>query len=229
MVSACSPNDSLNDNDALETTSLKNNTTEVYYWLNSYKVACTGVAEKKCLQIQKGEHKQTNQWQLFYDEIEGFVYEEGYSYQLLVREEQLETDNIPADASSIKYTLVKILAKKEVEKVNLNGVWLLSHIQDKAIDANGYRKTPQLLIVTENMSISGNDSCNSLFSSIKTLTADKMVLGFVGTTKMLCSDMTVADLLYKNLENIIHYQVKNNQLILFDDQHNQLLRFTRKL
>lgn len=67
---------------------------------------CTGVAPMKCLQIKE---KPTDNWSFFYSNIEGFTYEPGYEYVLKVKTEKRE--NVPADASSIKYTLIKQVSK----------------------------------------------------------------------------------------------------------------------
>ncbi|MCE3074697.1 DUF4377 domain-containing protein [Chryseobacterium gwangjuense] len=67
---------------------------------------CTGVAPMKCLQVKE---KATDNWSNFYTNIEGFTYEPGYEYVLKVKTEKLE--NVPADASSIKYTLIKQISK----------------------------------------------------------------------------------------------------------------------
>lgn len=70
------------------------------------KVDCTGMVPMKCLQVRTPE--QTN-WEFFYQSIEGFAYEEGYTYKLRVRVEDVK--NPPADASSKRYILVEVLEK----------------------------------------------------------------------------------------------------------------------
>lgn len=67
---------------------------------------CVGVAPQKCLLVKTGTD---TDWTFFYDQIEGFNYEEGYEYVLEVKEEKRE--NVPADASSLKYILVKEISK----------------------------------------------------------------------------------------------------------------------
>jgi len=75
--------------------------------IKSNLVDCQGEATQKCMQYKiKGE----DNWQLFYDEIEGFTYEEGYTYELEVDIEKI--DNPPADGSSLKYTLKKVIKKE---------------------------------------------------------------------------------------------------------------------
>jgi len=75
--------------------------------IKSNLVICEGVSTQKCMQYQiKGE----DSWQLFYDEIDGFTYEEGYTYELEVDIEKVT--NPPADGSSLKYSLKKVITKE---------------------------------------------------------------------------------------------------------------------
>ena len=80
----------------------------ITYWINSSKVPCEGVGPMQCLEVRQSE---SAPWQLFYSEIEGFDYEPGYLYRIRVREEKRDPENIPADASSIRYILVSIEEK----------------------------------------------------------------------------------------------------------------------
>lgn len=77
--------------------------------VNSALVDCMGVAPMKCMQVR---HSVQGQWELFYSQIEGFNFEPGYRYRLKVKVTELE--NVPADASSLRYTLVEQLEKKKV-------------------------------------------------------------------------------------------------------------------
>ncbi|MGB5844296.1 MAG: DUF4377 domain-containing protein, partial [Anaerolineales bacterium] len=72
-------------------------------------VDCVGVAPQKCMQVKENPE---DEYILFYDQIEGFEYEEGFEYQLIISEEQVEDP--PADASSIKWTLVSVESKEPV-------------------------------------------------------------------------------------------------------------------
>lgn len=69
-------------------------------------VECTGVAPQMCMQVKDTPD---GEYRLFYDQIEGFIFEEGYEYELRVRVEPVE--NAPADASSLRYTLVEEVSK----------------------------------------------------------------------------------------------------------------------
>lgn len=69
---------------------------------------CVGVAPMKCLLVKKDG--QTD-WEFFYSNIEGFIYEPGYEYVLEIKIEEVE--HPAADQSSLKYTLVKEISKEE--------------------------------------------------------------------------------------------------------------------
>ncbi|MDT3250941.1 DUF4377 domain-containing protein [Serratia sp. root2] len=77
--------------------------------VNSALVDCMGVSPMKCMQVR---HSIQGQWEMFYSQIEGFTFEPGYRYRLKVKVTQAE--NVPADASSLRYTLVEQLEKKKV-------------------------------------------------------------------------------------------------------------------
>ena len=73
----------------------------------SKQVDCTGVGKQKCYLVKEGEAKI---WSYMYQSVEGFTYEPGYEYVLKVKKEKVA--NPPADASSIRYILEKVVSKK---------------------------------------------------------------------------------------------------------------------
>lgn len=81
----------------------------------SEKRMAMGVAPMEVLQVKEGD---SENWSLFYSNIEGFDYEPGYEYVLDVKKEN-RTDPVPADASSIKYTLVKEISKNPKTSENM--------------------------------------------------------------------------------------------------------------
>lgn len=77
--------------------------------VNSYTETCQGLIKRQCLLIQKEEQIGTEEWEYFYDSIGGFEYEEGYRYDLDIKITQVV--NPPADASSLRYELIKLIRK----------------------------------------------------------------------------------------------------------------------
>ncbi|MDR0229182.1 MAG: DUF4377 domain-containing protein [Flavobacteriaceae bacterium] len=74
------------------------------------KVDCIGVAPMKCLMVKEGK---TSDWSFMYQGIEGFDFQEGFEYVIEVKRTKIA--NPPADGSSIRYTLVKIISKTAKE------------------------------------------------------------------------------------------------------------------
>lgn len=70
---------------------------------------CTGVGQQFCLQVRRDPNAS---WELHYGGIEGFEFQSGYKYHLLI--EQKPWDNPPADAPSVKWILVRQLSKEPV-------------------------------------------------------------------------------------------------------------------
>ena len=87
--------------------------TEIPIRVNSYTVPCVGEAEGECLLIQKGTAIGTDDWEYFYfkDDIEGFDYEEGFTYDLVVEKKEVEAP--PMDSSSEIYRLVRVESKEK--------------------------------------------------------------------------------------------------------------------
>lgn len=71
---------------------------------------CVGVAPQTCLLVRE---QPDAAWELFYEAIEGFDYELGTEYVLEVEVETVA--NPPADGSSLRYRLMRILQSRQVE------------------------------------------------------------------------------------------------------------------
>lgn len=195
------------------------------YWVNSAKVDCMGVGPMKCLLVQKAKTIEENNWQNFYSVIEGFDFEAGYIYKLKVKEEKLPLDQVPADASSVKYTLIKELEKQIDNKVLINGRWLLILINNASI--NRTFVLPTLFISINKMRISGSGGCNNYSGTIKELTQKTVLLGNVISTKKACFNKNIeAD--YLNTLNLVKtYRVEGNKLVFYGTKGEKLLSFLK--
>ncbi|WP_062053592.1 DUF4377 domain-containing protein [Aquimarina longa] len=81
-------------------------------FIGSHQADCVGVVPQKCLLYKENA---SDQWSNFYDTITGFEYEAGYLYEIEVIITKIE--NPPADGSSLRYTLVKIISKEKDQSV----------------------------------------------------------------------------------------------------------------
>lgn len=83
------------------------------YWVSGSKAECSaGAGKMMCLRVSKHPDLQQAHWQYFYAPIEGFVFEEGVLKKIEVRATALAPETVPADASSIRYTLIRELERK---------------------------------------------------------------------------------------------------------------------
>lgn len=78
----------------------------VTLYVGPEKVDCVGVAPQQCLQVR---YSSEDEYELFYSNINGFSYEPGYDYELIVQKTPVE--NPPADASAIEWTLVDVVSQ----------------------------------------------------------------------------------------------------------------------
>ncbi len=196
----------------------------VIYWVNSYRVDCVGVGPMKCLLVQKGETIEAGEWTNFYSEIEGFDYEPGFLYKLKVKEEPVE--NVPADASSVKYTLVEVLEKREDDVLALNGSWEVLEINSSVItlpESPGTGVMPMLQIDIKEMQASGVDNCNNFRGEIKTLTNTEIVFGMLASTRKMCPDMTIADQFNNTLPQVRSYKIAKQKLSLLDENGKEII------
>ena len=76
------------------------------YTIAPEKGDCYGMRPMKCMQVKK---EKATEWSNFYSAIEGFDYEPGYTYVIRVKEKKIK--NPPADGSSIRYILKKVISK----------------------------------------------------------------------------------------------------------------------
>ena len=76
-----------------------------HIFVGPHRVPCEGSYPQECLQVRRSL---TSEWELFYDEIEGFVHVPGTTYELVVAVDQIADP--PADASSLRYRLVEVVA-----------------------------------------------------------------------------------------------------------------------
>lgn len=77
------------------------------YEVAPYTAECVGEGVRECLVVrEEGEED----WTYFYSRIDGFSYQEGYWYRLLVSRRRVPDP--PADGSSFEYRLVEVLERE---------------------------------------------------------------------------------------------------------------------
>jgi heat shock protein HslJ len=207
--------------------STKNKDMEVVtYRVNSFRVPCEGVAPMECLEIRRGD---SESWELFYSEIEGFEFEPGYLYRLRVREEKLDPSQVPADASSIKYTLVSVEEKVMDPKLRLNDIWMLQELEGREVweEALSERlRRPYIEFHLADGRYMGSDGCNTFRGSLDSVGERELQLGLAMSTRMSCGDMTIPNAIMELLSRVDAYELREGQLILLEG-NTELLEFRK--
>jgi heat shock protein HslJ len=158
-------------------------------------VDCTGVAPMQCMQVREDPN---GEWQLFYNTIEGFTFEPGFTYELRVNVETIA--NPPADGSSLKYTLVEIVnqtAATESLAPEANGLSGVRWVLVSTVNAAG--ETVMALADSEvtaefgpDGQMAGSAGCNRYFASY-TVDGGNLTIGQAGSTMMACEPVAVME------------------------------------
>ena len=76
--------------------------------VQGHRVACQPNGAQLCFSVQKGATIGMESWEVLQQPIEGFTYEEGYTYDLIVKVELQQGKTGP---ERFKHTLVEIISK----------------------------------------------------------------------------------------------------------------------
>lgn len=194
--------------------------------VNSYRVPCTGVAPMECLQIRKAG---SNAWELFYAEIEGFQYEPGYLYRIRVREEKLDPSRVPADGSSIKYTLISVEEKSPDPKLRINDLWVLWEMGGREVPEEalaGRLKRPYIEFHLKESRFMGTDGCNTFRGSLTFIGERELRMGPAMSTRMSCGDMNIPNTFLELLSRTDAYEFRERTLILLEGD-TELFKFRK--
>jgi heat shock protein HslJ len=194
------------------------------WWVNSAKVSCTGSSEMSCLQIQKGDQFNADDWEFFYSSIEGFTYEPGNIYQIKVK--STPKDNVPADGSSLNYQLVKVLSKEADSSLNLTNIWKVTSVEN--IEDPKNEQTDETLLFEFNASektFLGDTGCNSVSGEIKENDGQKLTLSPGAATMMACPDMKAERAISQALIDTRSFKMEENHLYLMNEAGKTIITF----
>jgi len=194
---------------------------EMTVYVGPYQVDCVGVAPQKCLLVKE---KPGDDWTMHYDPIQGFDYEPGYDYELRILEEKVE--NPPADASSLRWTLVEVVSKtRSLEGTN----WVLeSYVNSEGVLVGALPDSQPTATFQEGQ-VHGNAGCNTYFGAYELGADGKLSFGPIGRTEMYCMPeevMTQEDAFLEDLGSTASYLIAEDTLQLEDADGKEILVFT---
>ena len=217
-------------------------------WIGPELVDCVGVAPQQCMQVKTNPD---DDYGLFYDQIDGFEFEEGYEYELQVLVEPVQ--NPAQDASALKFTLIEVVSKtpaaatggeettdESVEvtveagaeaaaPLALEGpTWLLNTYVDLQGQPTQSLPDTRVTITFADGQVSGSAGCNNYFGTYE-MDGSSLTIGQVGSTMMACfpDEVVLQETAFlANLGNVAGYEIVDNQLHLLDADGQTILIFS---
>ncbi|MFC0184547.1 Heat shock protein HslJ [Pseudarcicella hirudinis] len=185
-----------------------------------------GAGKMKCLLVKSSPEKK---WENFYNSIDGFEYQPGFQYELLVTVSKVV--NPPADASSLKYTLRDIISKIPGKKVSKKPVlsesfsvssknitWVLTDFISKGEPVENKEPEPNITFDFAQKRISGKGVCNRYFGKLIDQKKNKITLDGIGSTKMMCPNLDKEQIFFNLLALVTSYQLKGDRLYLYRNE-----------
>jgi len=198
--------------------------TEIW-WINSSKTDCVGVAPMSCLQIQKGDEIESDNWELFYSDIKGFDFEPGNIYRIKVKIMEKD-DPIPADASSKEYELVEILSKEIDPALRITNIWKVIKVGEIENPTDFKNDEPLIFeLDASKKTYVGNMGCNSVRGEIKEIDSEQLIFLPGAATMMACPAMETEKSISQALIDTRGYKLENNQLYLLNDTGEIIMTF----
>lgn len=181
----------------------------------------TPCADATCLQVRENKNQD---WVTLVSPIEGFTFEEGYEYELLV--EKANKDS-PLTADT-KYKMKKIRTRKDfksiIQEMKLaNASWLMTSSPERT---SLMKYNMSLDVDATNNKISGKGPCNRFFATISFGYKNLRIENIAGT-KIFCPEsMADEKEYYKLLETVVSYEQANSLLMLKDHNNKTIFSFS---
>jgi heat shock protein HslJ len=219
-------------------TSLSNSFAAVYLkvvYIADYKSDC-GIG--KCILTRDAP---TDSFTVFNNNIEGFTYEEGFEYCILmeIQTPGVSEPAIPFDSTQIKYVLSEIKSKVKTKKDSVtknttinsaitgSSKWMLYKLKMKDGSTRTFSIQKAFLqFDTKNNTISGSTECNGFTASVD-ITENTLIITNANSTLLACGKRSIEPAFLEMLKNTTHYKATSKLLYLYKDK-KLLGLFTRK-
>lgn len=183
------------------------------------RVDCEGEGPQKCYLYKENPE---DDWLLFYSEIEGFRFEEGFEYELRVAE--IPVENPPAGGSSIEYVLVEEVSKTEAQPELIGTIWALVSLSGQPVIEGS-----DIVVGIAEERIGGFAGCNTYFGPVQA-SGNQVQIGPLGVTRLTCLDESImaqeSDYLAA-LDTAASYAVSGDQLEVANSAGETIMSFER--
>lgn len=199
------------------------NTSTMY--VSGYKSeADTEAGKQMVLNVHKGKDLSEPNWELFYEPIEGFEFEEGTLQKIKVKEIHVNDSEVSEENPNVKYELVEVIEKQEDKRVELQDEWYLVKINDQEI--SNTTQVPTMNIDLSSNTVSGFNGCNNYRFVIESADDKNIDLGYIGRTKLICPQENLEDEFNRSMDEISSYSFSEG-LVNFHNNEGKVL-FTFK-
>jgi heat shock protein HslJ len=195
-------------------------------WVAGQKERCDAAGARECYLVKDSPD---GEWTLFYDEIAGFDYDEGYEYEIVVAEVEVET----ADVLSKRWTLVGLVRKTDASLLLPAGALAGPEWSLRAFDVAGAEQplvagTEITLALDADGKIAGTGGCNRYFGTYESGAGGIVSFGAIGSTRMACPTeiMDQEQRFFRTLEAATAYVAEGEELEISGGEEASLL-FTR--
>ncbi len=201
----------------------------IRFYVANHRASCTGVSPQMCFLMKNSPD---GVWQYYHNEIEGFKYEEGYDYEILVNKKVI--DNPPADGPSFVYKLVNIVKKTPTmvisqsnrQKLDLKEYYLTRiRVNDKT-EKFAFSSKVNIKFILNDNTVTGMDGCNS-FSGHVIINKDSISFLNFASSRMYCQEVKADKIFYQLIGKVSRYKVSGNFLKLYNGK-KLLLEYSQK-
>ncbi len=200
--------------DAEETDAGEMDAVETTLYVGPTQADCVGEGPMTCMLVKT---EPDGEYQLFYNQIQGFEYVPGYEYELLVNVEDVA--NPPAGGSSLKYTLIEEVGATEVGPTLEGTPWQMVALADENGEPVETLPDVEVTALFENGRVSGTDGCNNYSGAYSVDGTDLTVGPEMMGTMMACPGpiMDQAGAYTAALISAARYAIVDNQLRIMND------------
>ena len=145
--------------------------------------------------------------------------------KIKVSETNIPEKDIQADASSIKYSLVKILDEQKDNRFLIHDIWVAKKIFGKDFTTN--LEAPNLEINVTQMKIHGKDGCNVFNGGITVLKGNNIEFGPLMATRKYCGEENISSQFNKALHQTKSYKREGLTLVLLNERGDETLRLLK--
>jgi len=201
----------------------------IRFYVANHKASCTGLTSQMCYLMKNSPN---GIWQNYYNDIEGFKYEEGYEYEILVNKKVIE--NPPADGPSFVYKLVNVVKKTPTMVISQNYREMLDQkefylkrirVDNKLKNFTDGQNVYMKFNLNDNI-VTGMDGCNS-YSGNVIINKDSISFSNFALSRMFCEEVKVDKIFHQLIGKVNRYWISGSILKLYNGKKT-LLEFSLK-